>query len=198
MPIHRRYAIPKKRCKHEGCANYPKMGCGGFCEGHKEEDPGFKRKEEKKEAKKDEAKIRHTINKEEAKLFDNAGAMAFQDLQNFFWKAEQQIRKKPQCLECKAFIPDKFTRAAVAHLLPKNKEHGFPSIATHPLNWLPLGAGCGCHNKTHRWDTFQKMKVWPLVKQRIITMYPSIAKEELRNIPDFLWEEIEKVYGVRQ
>ncbi len=195
--LHRRYSIVKKRCKFEGCANYPKMGCGGYCEDHKEHDPGFKRKEDRKIAKKEEAKVRIDASKKDNKLFDNAGAAAFQDLQNFFYEAQRQIDRKPQCLECNTFIPSSYYRAAVAHLLPKKEDGGFPSVATHPLNWLPLGAGCGCHDKTHRWDKFVQMKIWPIALQRIITMYPSIAKNELKNLPDFLWEEIEKVYGPR-
>jgi hypothetical protein len=98
-----------------------------------------------------------------------------------------------KCWECGESIPKKYARAATAHILPKKKEYGFPSVATHPLNFLILGAGCGCHNKTHRWDKFCTMKVWPLAVERFVSIYPSIAKTERRIIPEVLSQEIELI-----
>ncbi len=88
-----------------------------------------------------------------------------------------------KCMECGAAIPSDYARHATAHLLPKKL---FKSVATHPLNYLILGAGCGCHEKTHRIDKFIKMKIWPIAKERILTMMPFLPTDELRRISNQL------------
>jgi hypothetical protein len=87
------------------------------------------------------------------------------------------------CMECGAIVPRAYIRHATAHLLPKKI---FKSVATHPLNYLILGAGCGCHEKTHRIDKFIKMKTWPIAKERILTMMPFLPTDELRRISNQL------------
>jgi len=87
------------------------------------------------------------------------------------------------CMECGAIVPRAYIRHATAHLLPKNI---FKSVATHELNYLILGAGCGCHEKTHRIDKFIKMKIWPIAKERILTMMPFLPTDELRRISNQL------------
>lgn len=82
-----------------------------------------------------------------------------------------------QCMECGSVIPIQFARHATAHLLPKKLFH---SVATHPLNYLILGAGCGCHYKTDRVDLFQKMSVWPEAARRIKEMIPLLPHDELK------------------
>lgn len=80
------------------------------------------------------------------------------ELEVFFKNAAIEIAKNPYCIECGKFIPSKFYRAATAHVMPKST---FLSVATHPKNYLILGASC-CHDKTHRIDTFSKMKCFPI------------------------------------
>ncbi len=87
------------------------------------------------------------------------------------------------CMECGAIVPRAYIRHATAHLLPKKI---FKSVATHDLNYLILGAGCGCHEKTHRIDKFIKMKIWPIAKERILTMMPFLPTDELRRISNQL------------
>lgn len=87
------------------------------------------------------------------------------------------------CMECGASIPFKFSRHATAHLLPKKL---FKSVATHPLNYLILGAGCGDHEKTHRIDKFITMKIWPEAARRIKILIPLLPVEELGHISNQL------------
>jgi len=82
-----------------------------------------------------------------------------------------------RCMECNEWIPAKYFRHATAHLLPKKL---FPSVATHPINYLILGAGCGDHEKTHRIDKFIQMKVWPEAARRIKIMIPLLPFDELK------------------
>ena len=83
------------------------------------------------------------------------------------------------CMECGRWIHPSFARHATAHLLPKKT---FKSVATHELNYLILGVGCGCHYKTDRVDKFIKMKVWPEAARRIKIMLPLLPIDELRHI----------------
>jgi len=85
-----------------------------------------------------------------------------------------------RCMECNAFIPEQFIRCAIAHLLPKKL---FKSVATNDLNYLILGAGCGCHYKSDRADKFVKMKVWPEAAERIKQMLPLLPAKEYKHIP---------------
>jgi len=83
-----------------------------------------------------------------------------------FWKyAESVIDKKPYCWECGDFISKNDYRAATAHIFPKSI---FESVASNKWNFLVLGARCGCHDKSHRLDTFSQMKVFPTAVNRYI------------------------------
>ncbi len=87
------------------------------------------------------------------------------------------------CMECNAWIPQDYLRHATAHLLPKKI---FKSVATHPLNYLILGAGCGCHEKSHRVDKFVTLRVFAEAARRIKIMMPLLPIDELRHISNQL------------
>lgn len=122
----------------------------------------------------------------------------FQKIENLHW-GEQDLdadgfdhsEGEPiivRCMECNTPISRLFARHATAHLLPKKL---FDSIKTNDLNYLILGAGCGCHNKTHRLDTFVKMKVWPIAKERIIALLPLLPYDELKFVSQQLYDVLE-------
>lgn len=92
------------------------------------------------------------------------------------------------CMECGAPIPIEFMRHATAHLLPKKL---FKSVATNDLNYLILGAGCGCHDKTHRIDKFVQMKVWPEAAKRINALLPLLSYDELKFVSQQLYDALE-------
>lgn len=96
---------------------------------------------------------------------------------NISKKHSLPVQGGSHCMECGYYIPAMFMRHATAHLLPKKL---FKSIATHELNYLILGAGCGCHEKTHRVDKFVTMKVWPEAARRIKIMMPLLPFDELK------------------
>jgi len=94
---------------------------------------------------------------------------------DLFWmQAEREIDKNPYCMECGEFIDKEYYRAATAHIFPKGI---FDSIKAHPMNKLFLGAGCGCHDRTHRLDTFSKMKVWKIAVHRFQIFRPMITEK---------------------
>lgn len=186
-------------CVFEGCESFKAIGCGKYCFKHRQHDPGFKRKEDKKQAKKDGDKLRISFGVGSS-FVQNSAAVEKQALENWFRQCAIELDKNPHCQNCGRPIGQKYYRAATAHILPKRKEFGFPSIATHPSNKLFLGAGCGCHDLYDRtWEDASKMKIWPVaVEIVVVELYLSIDPAEHKNIPDILWIEIEKVHGERK
>lgn len=86
------------------------------------------------------------------------------------------------CWECSEWIPLGYIRHATAHIISKVL---FPSVSTHPNNFLILGAGCGCHYKYDRsWEDASKMKVFKEAKKRFLTFADLISLEERRRIPE--------------
>lgn len=86
-----------------------------------------------------------------------------------------------RCWECNSKIYRPFYRAAVAHIFPKAI---FPSVKTHPMNYLILGAGC-CHDKTHRLDTFSRMSIFKEAVDRFELFRYSI-KEKHKLLDGFI------------
>lgn len=112
-------------------------------------------------------------------------AQSRQELEQWFDNIAWTIAQNPYCMECGTFIPEKIKqigskkiisgyRCATAHIFPKNI---FESVATHPVNFLILGAGCGCHDKTHRLDTFSDMKIFPEAIRRFRLFEKSITEK---------------------
>ena len=111
------------------------------------------------------------------------------ELNNWFkWVAETECDScGTTCWNCGCFVGLSYIRAATAHIIPKREVFGCPSVATHPYNYLILGAVCGCHQKYDRsWDDASKMKVWELAKERFSKFANEIALDERRNIPEQL------------
>jgi len=86
---------------------------------------------------------------------------------DLFWKnAEKVIDKTKKCWECGDFISPSDYRNSTAHIFPKSENSGFPSVASNEWNFVVAGVRCGCHNKTHRLDTFSKMSIFPTAVAR--------------------------------
>lgn len=124
------------------------------------------------------------------------------------WFERKMATSKPVCAECgmeaywllepqedpkKAAAYKLMWRACQAHILPKKKVFGFPSIATHDDNHIVLfpswgGFLCGCHGfYDSNWYNATTMKIWPLVVETFKTkLYPLIRPNEQKNIPEQL------------
>lgn len=98
------------------------------------------------------------------------------EMEKWFAYVATVIKQDPHCWNCGEFIPDtvqvqgkqvptnKFYRAASAHIVPKGI---FESVKAHPLNFMVLGSGCGCHDEyDHNLDKACKMPVWKLMVPR--------------------------------
>lgn len=186
--------IKQKKCKC-GCHRYPSVGYGGFnaiCAPMelKIRVSGKRRSVKNEALKRQASKIRLDSykNGEFAKSEEYALKSS---LNAFYGEVSKVIEKNPVCMECKKHIPKSFYRAATAHVLPKRKEYGFPSISTHPDNYLILGAGCGHHQQYDKsWEDAAKMKIWPLAVEKFKILYPLISQEERKNIPEILLQTL--------
>ena len=109
---------------------------------------------------------------EEAKL-DGSDEIEFKTVttvvneMDVFWEnAEKVIAKNPKCWECGDFISKVDYRNSTGHIFPKSGNSGFPSVAANEWNFVVVGNRCGCHNKTHRLDTFSQMSIFPTAVAR--------------------------------
>lgn len=80
-----------------------------------------------------------------------------------------------------------FQHFCVAHILPK-RQTMFPSVSTHPLNFIELGHWCGCHaNYDNKgWEWAATRPYWNFIIFRFKKIYPLIVPEERHRIPDVL------------
>lgn len=97
-----------------------------------------------------------------------------------------------KCIECggKSCKGDpKYWKHSAAHVFPKKL---FKSIAAHPLNFIELCFfGQSCHtNYDNKMTEPQEMKIWPLLVERFLILYPLMAKEERKHIPDCFMQEL--------
>ncbi len=180
-------SITKKKCKC-GCHRYPTMSCNGFnynCLSDEE-------KEKLGNKKKVAARNKANKNALSRKLHIEQNKVDNKDLNQWFAGIERKHSngKGAYCMECGEWIPQMYMRHATAHLLPKKT---FDSVKTHELNYLILGAGCGCHTKTDRLDKFVSMKIWPEAARRIKIMMPLLPFDELKYISSQLLAELDKV-----
>ena len=65
----------------------------------------------------------------------------------------------------------------------------FPSIATHPDNWIELCPNCH-HNLDNCMIDLTHLACWDEVVVKFQKLYPHITKEEKHRIPDILLQYI--------
>lgn len=86
---------------------------------------------------------------------------------------------------------DKLFKHSIAHLLPK-RANMFPSVATHPDNWLELCFfGDSCHtNYDNNILDLTDLNCFNQAIEKFERIYPAIDKKERRNIPESLRQYI--------
>lgn len=108
------------------------------------------------------------------------------------WFKDRQKEMTGKCQNCggKTEKDSRHYKCSIAHLLPKAY---FPSIATHPSNWLELCFyGKSCHtNMDNKMLDLTEMSCWDDIVIKFCAIYPSIAPKERRRIPEVLLQYIE-------
>jgi hypothetical protein len=115
----------------------------------------------------------------------------------------------PICMNCgleaRWLLEERYSflwRSCQAHVLAKKDGiGGFPSVAANLLNHLvlfPHFAGlCNCHGKfDSSYENMAKMDIFPKAIDIINRLYPLIAKEERKYLPEIITQEIKpKLYN---
>lgn len=89
------------------------------------------------------------------------------ELDKWFKEREKDIVDMgSRCMETGEVIPKAYYRHCTAHLMPKAR---FPSVSTHPLNFVVLSASNGSHFKFDVGvSEAKKMKVFPEAAERYL------------------------------
>lgn len=102
----------------------------------------------------------------------------------------EQIAQIPQCCEecgkdltrLKLWRP----KIIIAHILPKRKVYGFPSVATHPENRMFYCWDCHTDFDTKGSDHAKKLKTLPLMRERFLAFKDELSEADLTRVPDYL------------
>lgn len=115
-------------------------------------------------------------------------------LQAFFFEARKQMTGVCVC-GCQGKSSrdsDQYFKYSIGHVLSKAK---FPSIATHPENWVELAFWGGCHtvfdDKGYSYCKETKPILWEIVVRKFKILFPFIAENEIKFIPDVLMMELD-------
>lgn len=115
------------------------------------------------------------------------------------WFEKKRTEMTGVCLICEGKTSkheDKNYKRSIAHLLAK-KPGLFPSVATHEDNWIELCFWSpSCHtNFDQSTITFSIIKekypkAWEVIVEKFKRIFPNIAGNEIKNLPDILLKEL--------
>lgn len=183
-------SIVKKKCKcSQDCNFWPTMSYEGYYAQHAPAEVLErleKKQDRKKSIKKDLTKVRSIV----IENFDVKPPKDYAELDR--WFKDRQKKMTGRCLHCngKTEAYTKLFKCSIAHILPKAY---FKSVATHPDNWIELcfyGKSCHTNFDNHIIDIME-LNCFDIVIERFVRMYPFIAPEEKRRIPDVLLQYVE-------
>lgn len=102
--------------------------------------------------------------------------------------ASQTLTMPAKCEECGKALPKTswMKIATVAHILPKRKEHGYPSVALHPINKMYLCIDCHTNFDNLGKDFIVKMQLLPKIKERVQQLLPLLTEKERNRVPEYL------------
>lgn len=103
-------------------------------------------------------------------------------------RRKEMIGKCSHCQKPSCKNSHEYFRYSIAHILAKRKSM-FPSVATHPENWIELCQNCHQDLDNCMIDLTQ-LACWNEVVVKFQKIYPSIAPEERKRIPDILLQYI--------
>lgn len=178
-------SIARKKCKC-GCHRYPTLGYAGYsynCAPQELKDKVGSKQKVAARNKANKNKLSRELHIEQNKV---SGA----ELQR--WFEDRQKEMTGVCKHCGGKtqkIAANF-RNSIAHILPKAY---FKSVATHPDNWIELCFyGNSCHTNLDNMSLdIMELNCFDEVIQKFVAMYPSIAINERRRIPNVLLQYIE-------
>jgi len=178
--------ITRKKCKC-GCNRYPTLGYAGYSYSCAPQELKDKIGTKKQVSSRNKAKK----NELSRKLHIEQNIVSGAELQRWFEDRRKEMTGKCDNCGCKTSKDnDIYWKFSIAHLLPKAY---VKSVRTHPSNWLELchfGNGCHAMMDNNMLD-LTDMACWDKIVTRFVEMYPSIAIQERRRIPNILLQYVE-------
>ena len=179
-------SITRKKCKC-GCHRYPTIGYAGYSYNCAPQELKDKIGTKKDVAAKNKAK-KNALSRQ---LHTEQNKVSGAELNRWFEDRRKEMTGK--CANCGGSTckdNDVYYRFSICHLLPKAY---VPSVKTHPDNWLEL---CyfnnGCHPQMdNKLLDLIDMACWDSIVTKFVKIYPSIAPQERRRIPNVLLQYIE-------
>ena len=121
------------------------------------------------------------ISKKRQKRMAEDGRPLEERLDEWFLERRKELVGTCQCgcgqKSCKS--DDMYYRFSICHIFPKNP-NAFPSVATHPLNFVEMAFWGGCHTTLDtmgvgRWPN---LSCWDDIKAKVLAMEPYLTSEE--------------------
>lgn len=78
---------------------------------------------------------------------------------------------------------------SICHILPKAK---CESVKYHPLNWIELEPGFHTKFDAMSWEEREELGCWPIIRDRLVMVWPDLAASEQRHFPDSVRKYMEK------
>jgi hypothetical protein len=103
------------------------------------------------------------------------------------WFLERRAEMVGVCCNCgnkTAKHSDAFFVFSIAHILPKSRNSGFPSVGQHPDNWFELCMNCHTAYDSS-WATAAKMPCFAIALKKFKRFGHLIAIPERRRIPEY-------------
>lgn len=109
------------------------------------------------------------------------------------WFPERRMEMIGKCFFCagktQKWDDDTYT-CSIHHLFEKN-DNAFPSVKTHPDNWIEVcHYGNSCHQNIHSgnitWEIMIDSAEWPFILEKVRRIVPCIALNERHRLPDCL------------
>lgn len=181
-------SIKRKKCKCSiDCKLWPSLGYSGYASSHAPKDVIEKVGTKRQVA----TRNKNARNTDALKLRAVQNTVSGAELNR--WHDERRKEATGICVNCGGKTckdSDDYFKFSNAHILPKAY---FPSVKLHPLNNLELCYfGNGCHPQMdNKLLDLTEMACWDLIVTRFVAMYPSIAINERRRIPQSLLQYVE-------
>lgn len=71
-----------------------------------------------------------------------------------------------------------------------------PSVALHPWNFIELNVDFHFKFDQMSWEEKEKLGCWPIIKERLIAIYPSLDPMEHRHFPESVLKKIDKLQNL--
>jgi hypothetical protein len=104
------------------------------------------------------------------------------DLIKFFKNAMKRMTS--YCIETHLRTETKiyaYAIRSICHIL--SRQH-CPSVALHPYIWIELDPGLHVKFDAMSWEEREQLGCWPIIRDKLIMVYPDLAEDERRYFPE--------------